>query len=355
MNSSSIEQKASSGVGLRNRIKTILAYLSRNLSGKEEALSLSLLSAAARESVLLLGLPGKDKGLISRSIASAFSDFYENGKFNIGNGSYFEYFMNDASGIEEICGPFESKGYLPGAKIAFLDDIWLGNPAVLNTLISIINDKKYHHGDRFDDVPLIFLAAGSRGQDPYIAAESRKFEALRETFTLHIPVNPIAGDDDFFKFVEKADSGPQPDEEEKEALLGSEEVKRWQPEIEKVMLSEEAKDIISAIRRKCYDYYISDTRWKKIVHILKTCAFLNGRNAVDLVDCSLIDYAIPNHFVEEILKQYAVDNKFDSKQHAQYKANIFARLKYYKILRASIEDTKLKLEQKRGQDKGTLS
>ena len=63
-------------------------------------------------------------------------------------------------------------------------------------------------------------------------------------------------------------------------------------------------------------------------------------------DCSLIDYAIPHRFVEEILKQHAVDCKLDSRQHVQYKTNIFARQKYYEILKASIDDTKLKLEHK---------
>lgn len=348
------EQKVSPGMEMRNRIRLLLAYLSQNLSGKEEALSLSLLSAVANEGVLFLGLPGKDKAMICRSVASAFSDFYENGRFNIGNGSYFEYFMTGSSGLEDICGPFDQtkkeysgKGCLPTAKIAFLDDIWLSNPAVFNTLISIANEKKYRNGERFDNVPLIFLAAGSRGDDPYVAAERKQFEALRESFALHIPVNPIAGDDDFFKFVNSPNTFPPLVEEVKAALLSVEEVRRWQAKINNVVLSEEAKKVISTIRRKCYDYYISDNRWKKIIHVVKTCAFLNGRGQADLVDCSLIDYTIPNHSVEEILKQYAVDNKFDPQQHAQYKANIFARLKYYKILRASIEETKMKMEQKR--------
>ena len=34
--------------------------------------------------------------------------------------------------------------------------------------------------------------------------------------------------------------------------------------------------------------YISDRRWKKIIHILRTSAFINDRNKVDITDCSLI-------------------------------------------------------------------
>ena len=42
------------------------------------------------------------------------------------------------------------------------------------------------------------------------------------------------------------------------------------------------------------EFYVSDRRWKKIVNILRTSAFLNGREAVDLMDCQLITYCIWN-------------------------------------------------------------
>ena len=67
---------------LPNRIKTLLKYLNQNLYGKEEAVRLALLSAVAGESIFFLGLPGTAKSMISRRIAAAFSDFYEDGKFS---------------------------------------------------------------------------------------------------------------------------------------------------------------------------------------------------------------------------------------------------------------------------------
>lgn len=326
---------------LRNRIKTILAYLNQTVSGKDEALRITLLSAVAGEGILLLGSSGLDKSTLIRCVASAFSDFYKDDKFDIGNNGYFEYFMNESSQPDDLI-----KNSLSCARIAFFDDIWASSPAVLNTLISFINDRKCRISDKNTDVPLIFAAAGSTEADPYNAAEARRFEVLRESFALHVPVNQLASDDAFFKFVDNSRTRLQPNEEQKAALIGSGEIRLWQPVIDKVEMSDDAKSLISDIRKKCFDYYISDFRWKKIIRILKTCAFLNGRNEVDLVDCSLIDYAIPNHVVEDILKQKAIDCKLDSRLHDQYKANIFARHKYYKILRASIDDTKLKLKQK---------
>ena len=329
-NNNSGEQKTPSGVELHSRTRTLLAYLNKNLCGKEEAVRLSLLSAVAGESILLLGQPGRDKSLVSRCIASAFRDFYPEWRFGLANSGYSEYFMNGTENGTE---------FPDDPKILFLDDIWSGSPAVLNKLLKIMNKEE-------GSVIRTFVIAGSSEADPYKAAEEKKFEALRESFALHVAVKPITNDEDFFTFVSSSDSRPQPDEEAKAALLAFDEIKYWQPLIDQVELGEEARNVISEIRRKCFDYYVSDSRWKKIVRILKTCAFLNGRSEVDLMDCSLIDYAIPHRFVEEILKQHAIDCKLDGRQHVQYKMNIFARQKYYEILRASIDDTKLKLEHK---------
>ena len=328
-------QKTSANSEMRNRVKTVLAYLHQNLCGKEEAVSISLLSAIASENILLLGQPGRDKSLIGRCTASAFKNFYKDGKFSIGNNDYFEYFMNGTENGTEFSD----------SRILFLDNIWAGSPDVLNPLLRCMEKDRVFSRMNYEKTPLCVIA-GSSEADPYIAAENRKFEALRESFALHIAVKPIANDNEFFKFTESPIFAPDPNEEQKAALFSIEEIKSWQPVIDRVTLSEEAKSVISEIRRKCFDYYVSDSRWQRIIHVLKACALLNGRSKVDLIDCLLIDYAIPNRFVEEILKQHAADCKLDSRQHAQYKANIFTRQKYYEILKASIDDTKLKLEHK---------
>ena len=134
---SKIEEKASVGRNtLPERIKDLLSYLKRDLYGKDEAVRLALLSAVAGESIFFLGLPGTAKSMISRRIAAAFSDFYRDGVPDTENGGYFEYLMNEFSTPDEICGPVDlsalnekpsryirqTAGYLPSAKVAFLDE-----------------------------------------------------------------------------------------------------------------------------------------------------------------------------------------------------------------------------------------
>ncbi len=335
---------------IKSKIKTIFAYLNQNLYGKEEAVRLALLSAVANESIFFMGPPGTAKSMISRRIAAAFSDFYKKGedgklKFTTEDGGYFEYLMNEFSTPDEICGPIDlsalnekpsryvrqTKGYLPSANVAFLDEIWKSGPAILNTLLTIINEKKFHNGSKVENVPLVSLAAASNE----LPEKDRGLEALWDRFVLRVFVNPVETEDDFFKVVDDGNKDFAPTAEQAASLLKIDDVASWQAEINKVTLSDEAKEVISAIRKELAllntdenhkddeAYYVSDRRWKKIVHILKTSAFLNGRNAVDLMDCSLIEYAIWNTdkqhdevggIIEKILKQNGISFDNDTQK-----------------------------------------
>ena len=112
--------------------------------------------------------------------------------------------------------------------------------------------------------------------------------------------------------------------------MSNTELKEWAKEIDKVSLSEVSKQVISAIRKEMTLlndgmsdedkkngelFEVGDRRWKKIAHILKTSAFLNDRNEVDLMDCSLIENCIwgtekqqkkPKEIVEKCLKENGI-------------------------------------------------
>ena len=324
---------------LSEKIKILLTYLNQNLYGKEEAIRLALLSAIANESIFFMGPPGTAKSMISRRIAAAFKDFYKDDKFSTDGSGYFEYLMNEFSTPDEICGPVElsalnekpsryvrqTEGYLPSANVAFLDEIWKSGPAILNTLLTIINEKKYHNGNKVEKVPLVSLASASNELPP----TDKGLLALWDRFILRVFVNPVVNEDDFFKLVDDGNKDLVLKDEYKAVLLEIGDVEKWQAEIDKIELSAEARNIITAIRKELTilnkdenhkeeegeNYYVSDRRWKKIVHILKTSAFLNGRKSVDLMDCSLIEYAIwntdkqhkelsgPEGIIKKILKQ----------------------------------------------------
>jgi MoxR-like ATPase len=307
---------------LPNRIKELLAYLNGMLGGKEEAIRLTLLSAIAGENIFLSGPSGFDKMILVRCVSRAFKSHYDNedneefpyrgccsgciGDYRYENDSFTSY--------EEDCDVYH---------INFID----------NDIQAVSRNQL--------EKPFTFLAVASQKTQPFNLAD----KILEEYIALHVQVNTASNDEAFFKFVENPNDYVSPTQEMMETLLISDnDIANWWAKINKVRLSDDAKKLISEIRRESFEYFVSDFRWKKIVRVLKTCAFLNGRDKVDLIDCSLIDYAIPNHVVEDILKQKAINRELDRKQHTQYKENIFVQQKYFKILSNSVADLKLEKE-----------
>lgn len=308
------------------RVKDILNELNSGLIGKEEVVRLAFLSVAAGESIFLLGPPGVAKSLIARRIKCAFTKQDETLK-------YFEYLMNQFSTPDEISGPVsltaleENKyrrittGYIPDADIAFLDEIWKSSPAIQNTLLTVINEKKFHNGNEIMSVPLQAVIAASNE----LPEKNAGLEALWDRFIFRVPVAPIKEEADFLQLI----LGNELSSDVKiENRISFEEIALWKKRINMITLSDKIQAIIIAIRKEIdirnsaknragdEILYVSDRRWKKIIRLLKTCAFLNGRESVDMVDLQLIEYCIWNNteqiaeakdIVRTCVRQYAFD------------------------------------------------
>ena len=298
-----------------DRIAALKNALSEGLYEKDEALRLALLAAIAGESIFFLGAPGCAKSMLARRIAKAFK--------TDGDGSvqYFETLLNQFSTPEDVFGNISLKGLngegesgkeeyrrltenmLPEADIAFIDEIWKASPAILNTLLTIINERKFHNGSKVQNVPLKALLAASNE----LPAKNRGLEALYDRFILRLPIGFIQNEDSFFDMVEGSSSEFELSDEIKKLQISNKDLESWKTQIDTVQLSEEARAVISAIRKELTaqnetlseeekaageSFAIGDRRWKKIVRILKTSAFLNDRTEVDLMDCQLIEYCI---------------------------------------------------------------
>ena len=293
-------------INIRDRIAKLLSLLNSGLYEKEESIRLALLSAITGESIFFLGPPGTAKSMISSRIHHAFKD----------GTKYFEYLMNEFSTPDEIFGSVKLKGldegvyekningYLPEANVAFLDEIWKSGPAILNTLLTIINEKKFRNGDKIVNVPLQVLLAASNE----LPKEKAGLEALYDRFIIRTMVNPVSmeNEDSFFALCEKSGKELVVPENMKQNLLTIEEVQGWSDKIKEVILTDKIKEVIMEIRRELEvknqeknrdekeKYYVSDRRWKKIIHLLKTSAFLCDRAEVDLMDLQLVTYCIWN-------------------------------------------------------------
>ncbi|WP_285818420.1 BspA family leucine-rich repeat surface protein [Helicobacter bilis] len=113
--------------------------------------------------------------------------------------TFFAYLMNRFSTPEEIFGPIDiaelkqnrltrsTQGYLPTAHFAFLDEIWKSSPAILNTLLTIINEKIYRDGNTDIKVPLQGLVCASNE----FPTPNQGLEALYDRLIVRLKVLPV--------------------------------------------------------------------------------------------------------------------------------------------------------------------
>ena len=285
---------------LKLRIESLLQQLNERVFEKEHVVALSLLSAVAGESIFLLGPPGVAKSMVARRLKLAFRDAYA-----------FEYLMSRFSTPDEIFGPVSiSKlkdadtyerivdGYLPSATIAFLDEIWKAGPAIQNALLTIINEKIYRNGQFSIRVPLKGLIAASNE----LPAQGQGLEALWDRFLLRCLVGGIEDMGEFDRMISSTDE-TEPVVDEQLQITGEEYV-RWEKEIAAIKIHYSIFEVIHALKDGIEQYnrqvqneggisaplYVSDRRWKKMVKLLKTSAFLNGSDTIRLSDCTLLSY-----------------------------------------------------------------
>lgn len=299
------------------RFKLLLGEMNRGIYEKETEISLSLLAALAGESIILLGPPGVAKSMVARQLKTAFREAQS-----------FEYLMSRFSTPDEIFGPVSIQklktsdtyeraveGYLPTADVVFLDEIWKAGPAIQNTLLTVINEKIFRNGNREMHLPLKLLVAASNE----LPAKGEGLEALWDRFVIRIESRPIKLEKNFramlldshADFLGPTDFTDSTDFSGFTGGLGhadfadnadfsdlkitSEEYAEWTEKICKIGVKEEVLDAISAIRKSLRavnvdeaaerrNIYVSDRRWKNIVRLLRTSAFMQDREEVDICD-----------------------------------------------------------------------
>ena len=281
------------------RFKLLLREMNRGIYEKETEISLSLLAALAGESIILLGPPGVAKSMVARQLKNAFRDAHS-----------FEYLMSRFSTPDEIFGPVSIQklktsdtyeravdGYLPTADVVFLDEIWKAGPAIQNTLLTVINEKIFRNGNREMHLPLKLLVAASNE----LPAKGEGLEALWDRFVIRIESRPIKMEKNFramlleVKSEERRVKNSNAEEENNSNAITAEEYAEWSKAIDKIGVKEEVLDAISSIRKSLRavnvdeaaerrNIYVSDRRWKNIVRLLRTSAFMQDRAEVAVCD-----------------------------------------------------------------------
>jgi MoxR-like ATPase len=286
---------------LPHRIRRLLGSLERSFAERRRHVRLALLALISRQHVLLLGPPGTAKSQLARALCSCFA-------VDGAEARWFEYLLSKFTHPDELFGPVSipglkeedyrriTEGFLPRAHVAFLDEIFKANSAILNSLLTLVNERTFHHGRHRDDVPLVGLVGASNElPDP-----DGGLAALYDRFLVRLVVPPLGEPEAFMEvaFGEipafSVDSGDRITPGDLDWLA---------EHASRVTVPEPVGHAIVALWKKATeaDWGVSDRRWRQAVGMLKVAAITDGRQALQLLDLLLLESVLspdPDHMAE---------------------------------------------------------
>jgi MoxR-like ATPase len=259
-------------------IRQLCTDLAVRFPERKEVIEGALAAVLAGEHVLLLGPPGTAKSALARAIAQAFG------------GNYFERLLTKFSTPEELFGAISLKaleqdrfarvvtGKLPEAEFAFVDEVFKANSAILNSLLSVVNERVFHNDGQPVTCPLVTMF-GASNELP----EGKELEALFDRFLLRFEVGYLLRPGNL-KLVLAA---PDP---VAATVMTMKELRAAQAEVAKVTVTDETVDALIQIRDACKAEGIvaSDRRWKKSLKLAQATAYMAGEKKASPEDLSVL-------------------------------------------------------------------
>jgi MoxR-like ATPase len=285
MNSGRNSQQKKTYMENITKLNNVLQHVKDSFTGKDEIIDLLGICLIAKENAFLLGPPGTAKSALVRSLSSCISE-----------GKNFEYLLTRFTEPNEIFGPFDirklkegelhtnTEGMMPEASMVFLDEIFNANSAILNSLLTALNERIFRRGRETRKLPaLIFVGASN------VLPEDEALNALLDRFLLRVRCDYV--DTDLLEQVLLAGWKLENKTTSERPQITPDEIIELQKQSRQVDLSPIRKQYVDLIHNlRNTGIKVSDRRAVKIQNLLAASAIMCNRTEVILSDLWVMKY-----------------------------------------------------------------
>ncbi len=262
------------------RFQSIEREMGDHLLERHDEIEGLLLALLSRQHLLLVGPKGAAKSMMIRMLANA-----------IEGARYFERLLTRFTLPDELFGPVSisalkqdrfsrlTRGYLPEAHLAFLDEIWKANSSILNSLLALINERLFYNDGEVLQCPLETLM-GASAELP----QEEALSAFYDRFLLRYHVNYIAEDAHLLQMI--GDARPPV----LSTRITLDEIHDARDAVTSVELDRALLEAVTKIRRRLIGegLSLSDRRYKESLSVIRAKAWLQGRTYAVEDDLSVL-------------------------------------------------------------------